>query len=128
MSTFWKFSLCSFPFVSLEGLQQIPFWLIYLNEFVVDTLKRQFQVFYLFKMFVSSFGFPGGPLPIQIPNSIRKLSDKRAGLQRGSSRPARNRFRNTRYHFRRQIYCFMGLLKNYKNIIIGISFNFTLFQ
>jgi len=33
----------------------------------------------------SNFGFPGGPLPVEIPKTIRQLSEKRSGLQKGSS-------------------------------------------
>ena len=50
-----------------------------MDPYYLNGIKNSIQKWF------SNFGFPGGPLPIEIPKTIRKLSDKRSGLQKGSS-------------------------------------------
>ena len=58
----------------------------------LSNLKKNLDMFYFngirrsIQRWFSTYGFSGGPLPIEIPETVRKLSDKRSGLQKGSSR------------------------------------------
>lgn len=67
----------------------------YKGDVIVKVHIKPFQTSWHFstspkfacKPVTSTFGFPGGPLPIEIPSGLRRLSDKKLGhLQKGSSK------------------------------------------